>query len=532
MSERLRSLLPLGAALFLLNASLTFVNIWPTPAVTWTGHLSVELAVVVLALGLVHARRRAPSALTLRLLTCAWLALVLGRYTFVTAPALWGRELNFYWDLRFLPDVFSMLAHAAAPWLVAVVVCAAAALCALTYAAVRWALRQIDTSAANGARRRGLMSAAAVAVLLFAAQRARVPDDGPQPFAEPVTAAYARQARAIADGMRGDRVLPASPSFDTDLSRLRGADVLLFFIESYGAVTFERPEFSEPLTARRARLERIIHDTGNRVASAFVTSPTFGGSSWFAHITLMSGVKVGDPDTNARLMSEKRDTLPAAMARHGYRSIAMMPGLWTPWPEGAFYGFEDIYTGPRMDYQGPSFGWWDMPDQFTLARLDERERDMPARRPLFVFFPTISTHTPFSPRAPYQPDWHRLLTERPYDAADVERAYDEWVDWTNLGPSYVRAMDYAYDTLAGYLEKHRGEPFVMIAIGDHQPPALVSGEQAPWEVPVHVITSNADVLGRLESHGLTPGLVPTRPALGPMEALLPMLIDAFGDNRP
>ena len=45
----------------------------------------------------------------LRLMTQAWLFLVLGRYTFVTSPALWGRELNIYWDLRFLPDVIEML---------------------------------------------------------------------------------------------------------------------------------------------------------------------------------------------------------------------------------------------------------------------------------------------------------------------------------------------------------------------------------------------------------------------------------------
>ena len=35
--------LTLLAALVLLDASLTFENVWPTPAVRWHGALSIEL---------------------------------------------------------------------------------------------------------------------------------------------------------------------------------------------------------------------------------------------------------------------------------------------------------------------------------------------------------------------------------------------------------------------------------------------------------------------------------------------------------
>ena len=40
----------LAAALVVLDASLTFNNLWPTPGVSWSGELSVELAVCVLAM--------------------------------------------------------------------------------------------------------------------------------------------------------------------------------------------------------------------------------------------------------------------------------------------------------------------------------------------------------------------------------------------------------------------------------------------------------------------------------------------------
>ena len=47
-----------------------------------------------------------------------------------------------------------------------------------------------------------------------------------------------------------------------------------------------------------------------------------------------------------------------------------MPGLHESWPEGAFYGFNEIYDEDRLDYRGPPFGWWSVPDQFVIARMD------------------------------------------------------------------------------------------------------------------------------------------------------------------
>ena len=113
-----------------------------------------------------------------------------------------------------------------------------------------------------------------------------------------------------------------------------------------------------------------------------------------------------------RLMAEPRDTLVTVFGRQGYRTVAIMPGLLRGWPEGAFYGFETIYDHTRLDYKGPPFGWWDLNDQFALARADALEIAPRPRRPAFIFFPTITTHAPFTPAPPYQPDWVRVLTTR------------------------------------------------------------------------------------------------------------------------
>jgi len=70
---------------------------------------------------------------------------------------------------------------------------------------------------------------------------------------------------------------------------------------------------------------------------------------------------------------------------------------------------------------------------------------------------------------------------------------------------------------------------VIIVIGDHQPPAAVSGRGASWRVPVHVITRGPHILRRLVDHGFTEGLMPQQPAIASMHALLPILLDAFDE---
>lgn len=538
------------AAVLVLNASLTFSNWWPTPGIWWNGAPSVELAILLLALAVFTAIRRRPllppdqaptaqSSRLLRWLSIAWVALILGRYVDVTAPALWGRELNFYWDLRFLPDVAAMLVSASRRAVLAGTVAALALIVvlALIYLLVRWSFAQVLGAIGTLRGRVVLGTLAAIGVCGFLMQAAGLfgldlLGEEWRLYPRPVTQVYARQARLVYQAVSQSVALPPSPPLDASLSRVEGADVFLFFLESYGAVAYENASFTARLQQPRARLDAAIRETGRGVVSGFVQSPTFGGSSWFAHITFLSGLKVADPDMNALLMTEQRQTVVTNFAHRGYRTLAVMPGLWYPWPEGSFYGFQDLYNGPRLDYKGPPFGWWDMPDQFTLAKLDEQELSKADRRPLFVFYPTVSTHTPFSPVPPYQPDWTRMVTPEPFSAAELDRAYVGEPDYMNLGPGYVDAVAYTYDTFAGYIRQRAGRDYVMILIGDHQPPAIVSGEHASWDVPIHVVTNRPGVLEGLMAHGFISGLTPRRPRIGEMHEVVPMLLDAMSGPPP
>lgn len=512
-----------AAALLLLNASLTFGNVWPTPKIRWETALSVELAVCVLLLAVAHQRAE---FLARRVLPTLWVLLVAGHYLDVTAPGLYGRDFNLYWDSRHLGNVTAMLARAVPAWQIVAAVAGLAIVIAAVYLLARLALRHLAAAVQHRRLRLALGTAAALVVAGFAAQQV-APFARPV-FADPAAGAYLRQARyvvAMAGTGGASPVLGESPDFSADLRGLDGADVVLVFLESYGAVTFDKPAFADALAASRRNLEAAATDVGRELISAYVESPTFGASSWLAHLSLLTGVKVADQYEYTSLMASSRDTMVKAFARSGYRTAALMPGMRQPWPEGAFYGFDVIYGRDLLAYQGPEFGWWGIPDQFALARLDALERSAASRPPLFAVFPTSTSHAPFGPVPPFLSEWSRALQKDGYRPEDVARAAAP--DLTDLAPSYLRAIAYGYDTLAGYVRAHAGENLVMVVIGDHQPPAAVSGRAASHDVPVHVFASRPELLRQLRANGFRDGLAPQRPGAGEMHALVPILLGAF-----
>ncbi len=248
----------------------------------------------------------------------------------------------------------------------------------------------------------------------------------------------------------------------------------------------------------------------------------------------MSGVEVRGDDDYRRLLAQRRATLADVFRAAGYRTVALMPGLRGFWPEGALYRFDAVYGAPQLDYRGPEFGWWRIPDQYALARFDALEAAVaaqaPQSAPRFLMFPTISSHMPFRPTPPYQPDWPRMTGAHPFDA-DVARALAQEPDWTDLGPAYADSVGYTLETLAGYLELHADRPLVLVVLGDHQPPAVVSGPGASWQVPVHVISDRSGVAATLLAAGFVRGLDPAPRRISKLNELAPLLLRALDAPR-
>jgi hypothetical protein len=515
-------------ALVLLNASVTFANVWPTAKIRWQNAVSIELAICVVMLACLPRR---VAGVVRRGLPLFWLLLVLGHYLDVTAPGLYGRDFNLYWDSAHLGNVVAMIIEATSAWIVALVIGVAIVGCACAYALSAVAFGFVADALARRGTRVVLVTTAVALIVVFVFQRVTDRNSQHVVFAPAVIPEYAHQIRSVISMLGPQAVAPDLASSPAALTStpdgLNGADVYLVFVESYGAITFDRADFSSALAPIREAFSAAVRDTGRHVVSAYVESPTFGGSSWLAHLSLMSGIDVRDPYSYQTLMTQPRETLSTTFGRAGYRRVALMPGMRQAWPEGAFYRYDAIYGRADLAYSGPRFGWWSIPDQFSLAKLDALEGPPASRPPLFVVFPTSTTHAPFGPVAPYQPNWALVLTPDAYDPGEVARILARPPDLTNLSADYAHAMSYEFTTFAGYLRQRGRDALVMILIGDHQPPAAVSGSNAPWTVPVHVVAGDRDLLGRLEAFGFRPGLTPLRPSLGGMHELVTPLLSAF-----
>ncbi len=89
------------------------------------------------------------------------------------------------------------------------------------------------------------------------------------------------------------------------LTGLRGKDVLIVFVESYGQVAVQGSFYSPQVDALLKSGTAELQAAGFSTKSAFMTSPTFGGISWLAHSTLQTGLWVDNVQRYAQLIAEQ-----------------------------------------------------------------------------------------------------------------------------------------------------------------------------------------------------------------------------------
>lgn len=529
-----------GAALVLLNALLTFENLPGSAAVRFGQRLSFELCVGVLALLAWVAWRGSLGRRGASAAAALCLALALLRYADGTVRELFGRPINLVWDTRHAGELLGMAAADLGAPRIALVAVLALIGAALLFLLVRRAVALLADALRWAPVRPWLVGAIAALSVSFAAYPFTTLDTR-WFFSLPVGPTLARQSTLLWTALSTERTeaqLTPSPSYAGNLGGLRGADVLLVFAESYGMSSFDQAQQARALADSRERLLQAVQAGGRQVVSARVRSPTFGGASWLAHAALLTGVDTQDPDDHALLLTTHRPTLARHFARHGWRSVAWMPGLQRPWPEGAFYGFDRIADAHTLGYTGPAFGYWRIPDQAAMALLQAQElagEPLPfggTRQPRFIVFPTLSTHAPFRPLAPYQRDWQRLLGRDAYSPEQVAAALQSPTALADPVPAYLASIAYTYEWLGAWWREGAPASLVTLVIGDHQPVASVSGANASWDVPVHVVTRDAALLQRLQGAGFVPGLSPGDAPIGAMHELTGVLLAAFDAPRP
>jgi hypothetical protein len=351
-----------------------------------------------------------------------------------------------------------------------------------------------------------------------------------------------RQVQAVRSGLQDRATLAgevardrfrATPG-DRLLTGLRGKDVLLLFVESYGRVAVQGSSFSPRVDAVLDRGTARLRAAGFSSRSAFLTSPTFGGLSWLAHGTLQSGVRLDVQPRYDQLVRSNRLTLTSAFKRAGWRAVGDMPADRRDWPQGSsFYHYDKIYDRRNLGYRGPGFGLPPMPDQYALLALHRLELAPSHRPPLFAEVDLISSHFPWT-RIPRLIPWDdvgdgSVFARVPAEGSTAASLF--FGDARRARAAYGHSIEYSLRTLMSFVRRYGDDKLVVIALGDHQPATVVTGQGASHDVPISVIAHDPKVMDRIGGWGWQEGMLPSPQApVWPMAAFRDRFLTAFGSS--
>jgi hypothetical protein len=332
-------------------------------------------------------------------------------------------------------------------------------------------------------------------------------------------------AEAGVDAFRdtpGDRLLTA----------LRGKDVVVSFVESYGRDAVEDPAMAPQVDAVLDDGTRRLNADGFASRSAFLTSPTAGGGSWLAHATLLSGLWIDNQQRYQDLVTGDRLTLNGAFRRANWQTVGVMPGVTQPWPEAAFFGLDRVYAAKDLGYRGPKFSWAPVPDQYTLSVFERAVHAARPRPPVLAEIPLVSSHAPWAP-IPRLVGWNEVGDGSIYNGiAKAGQSPDAvWRDPARVRTEYARSIDYSLNALISYVEKYGDDDLVLVFLGDHQPVPIVTGADASHDVPITIVAHDPAVLDRISGWGWQDGLRPgPRAPVWRMDAFRDRFLTAFGSQ--
>ncbi|WP_405855397.1 sulfatase [Streptomyces sp. NBC_01515] len=302
------------------------------------------------------------------------------------------------------------------------------------------------------------------------------------------------------------------------LTGLRGKDVLFTFIESYGRVALDdptmAPEMDKTLTAGDARLKAA----GFSSRSAWLRSPVTGAGSWLAHSTFLSGLWIKNQQRYRTVTTSTRATLTSYFQKTGaWRTVGIVPGVRKAWPEGKYFGLDNIYDSTHLGYNGPYFSWTPVPDQFSLESFEKLEYGKKNRDPIMAEIILASSHNPWSPIAHTIP-WNQLGDGTIFNQIKKEgtNPTEVWKSAKRVRTEYRKAIQYSVDSLTQWVQRYGNKNTVLVFLGDHQPVPTVTGGTTDRDVPITIVAHDPKVLDKISSWGWTDGLKPadSAPVLG------------------
>jgi phosphatidylglycerophosphate synthase len=318
------------------------------------------------------------------------------------------------------------------------------------------------------------------------------------------------------------------------LTGLRGKDVIIAVVESYGQVAVQGTSFSPGIDAVLRRQTGMLTSAGWSARSAWLTSPTFGGISWLAHSTVQSGLWVNSNQRYGELLASKRFTLSDAFDKAGWHTVTDDPSDNKIWRPGTyFYHYDQVFDRYQVGYRGPTFSYSAMPDQYTLSAFQRLELT-PGHKPLFAEIDLTSSHIPWAP-LPAMVPWNKVGNGSVFDPqpAESKSATTVWQSNSTVRQFYGQSIQYSLTALTSWVKEVNDPNLVLIMYGDHQPHTAVSGAGANHNVPISIITRSPSVLKQISPWNWQQGLLPGPGApLKPMDAFRNQFLNAFSTDPP
>ncbi|MFK4151604.1 CDP-alcohol phosphatidyltransferase [Streptomyces fungicidicus] len=428
-----------------------------------------------------------------------------------------GRGFNLVLDWGLLDDAQTYVADAlggtaATAAAVGAVVLALLLVAGTALAAVRLGnlLARHRTRSARGAL---IAGTAWVACAALGVQLAGLPV-----ASERAAGALKGQTRRVVETLRDEAAFEKESRADTFgatppeqlVPDLRGKDVVFAFIESYGRAAVEDPLVAPGVTRTLDTRTAALARAGFHARSGWLTSATYGGSSWLGHSTALSGLWVDNQQRYRTVTAGDHLTLTRAFRETGaWDTVGIMPGVQKAWPEAEWYGLDKVYDAFDLRYRGPKFSWSTMPDQYALEAFERLEHGRKRDRPLMSEVILTSSHQPWAP-IPELVGWDELGDGSVFDA--IQRAGKKpagvVADGAASKREYGRSITYSVTSLTQWLERYGTDDTVLVFLGDHQPLARVSGDRASRDVPVSVVAKDPEVLEKIADWDWTEGLRP------------------------
>ena len=420
--------------------------------------------------------------------------------------AVYGRPLEILLDPLLLRAGFNLLSGSLGLWAALL----ASLLAALGVVAALWLMRRMVQRVLVPIR-----PAVALSVGLFCAVwllvELRAPDQG---VSRPALVELAQiQSRQVDETLSLHAALLERAGSPEMLARpipaLASRDVVVVFIESYGASALDQPRYGDTLIPALERAESELAAAGLGVVSMRMDSPIRGGQSWLAHASALSGQRIDNNYWYSLLLESGQDFLTDDLRATGHTPLVVAPAIVRPWPEAGRLGFDAVYPSAALDYRGPSTGWVGIPDPYTLHRYS---RDIRPRHdgPVFAMILLISSHAPWSPNPPLPEDPSVLDEPNPWPHWDAPE-HDPlvyWRDTDRLRERYPQSLAYSLQAVFDWAARDLPEDALLIVLGDHQPATLITGFEAGPGVPVHLVSGDGELLAGLALDGGAAGLLP------------------------